>query len=234
MSYCVNCGVELEAALNRCPLCGTEVNNPNQNALAEEKRTLPEKRDEYKKPDRKFWISFISILVVVPIATCFLLDLLVNKTLTWSLFVASGVVILWAFFISLFLFKKFSYLKMVTADMAGVLTGLLMLDLLSPGKGWLLEVALPLAAYCYLAWLLIIWLTKKKVLHGLGIGSAYAIAIGILVILLETLLDLNASGTVNLVWSWFIIAPCISVAVLLLLLDKNKIVKQELARRLHI
>lgn len=28
MSYCVNCGVELEASLRECPLCHTPVINP--------------------------------------------------------------------------------------------------------------------------------------------------------------------------------------------------------------
>jgi hypothetical protein len=234
MSYCVNCGVELEPALRACPLCGTEVVNPKEPEAAAEKRKLPEIRDEYKKVDRVFWINFISILVVVPIATCLICDMLYNKHLTWSLYVVAGVVILWAFSISPFLFKSFSYLKMVTADMIGVLVGLFMLYLLSPGKNWLLEIALPIVIYCYLIWLLIIWLTKRKVLRGLRIGSAYALAIGLMIILLETLTDLSASGIVDISWSWFIIAPCISVAALLILLDRNKRVKQELTRRLHV
>lgn len=234
MSYCVNCGVELEAALKSCPLCGTEVVNPREAEEPAEKRRLPEIRDEYRKVDRAFWLNFISILVVVPIATCLITDMLYNNYLTWSLYVVAGVVILWAFSSSPFLFKKFSYLKMVTADMAGVLTGLFFLELLSPSRGWLIEIALPLVAYCYLVWLLIIWLTKRKLLHGLRIGSAYALAIGIMIIFLETLLDLNADGFVSLTWSWFIIAPCLSVAALLILLDRNKRVKQEFQKRLHV
>lgn len=234
MSYCVNCGVELEAALKTCPLCGTEVINPRQSESAAESRTLPPIRDEYKKADRAFWINFISILVVVPIATCLICDLLYNKRLTWSLYVVAGVVILWVFTISPFMFKKFNYLKMVTADMAGVLFGLFLLALLSPGKDWLFQVALPLVVYCYLIWLLIIWLTKIKLIRRLRIGSAYALAIGIMIVLLETLLDLSASGVVDITWSWFIIAPCISVAALLVLLDHNTRVKQEFMKRLHI
>lgn len=232
MSYCVNCGVELEAALAACPLCGTKVVNPRAKAQTE-KRALPDIRDEYKKADKSFWISFISVLGVVPIATCLICDLIYNRQLTWSLFVLAGVFILWAFFTAPFLFKSFSYLKMVTADMVGVLFGLIMLHLLSPGREWLLEIALPLVVYCYLAWLLIIWLTKKKFLRRLGIGSAYAVAIGAFVILLEILLDINAAGVVSLFWSLFAVAPCISVAALLVLLDHNIHVKQELAKRLH-
>ena len=30
MSYCVNCGVELDATASFCPLCHTPVVNPNQ------------------------------------------------------------------------------------------------------------------------------------------------------------------------------------------------------------
>ena len=30
MSYCVKCGVELDEGAERCPLCGTEVINPNE------------------------------------------------------------------------------------------------------------------------------------------------------------------------------------------------------------
>jgi hypothetical protein len=234
MSYCVNCGVELEAALKSCPLCGTEVINPKKEEAPSEKRSLPEIRDEYRKVDRVFWINFISLLVVVPIATCLICDMLYNESLTWSLYVVAGVEILWAFSISPFLFKKFSYIKMVSADMAGVLIGLFFLELLSPAKGWLLEIALPLVVYCYLAWLLILWLTKKKLLRRLAIGSSYALAIGVMVIFLEVLLDLASSSAVTLTWSWFIIAPCLSVAALLLLLDHNKRVKQELKKRLHV
>jgi hypothetical protein len=174
------------------------------------------------------------LLVVVPIATCLICDMLYNESLTWSLYVVAGVEILWAFSISPFLFKKFSYITMVSADMAGVLIGLFFLELLSPAKGWLLEIALPLVVYCYLAWLLILWLTKKKLLRRLAIGSSYALAIGVMVIFLEVLLDLASSSAVTLTWSWFIIAPCLSVAALLLLLDHNKRVKQELKKRLHV
>ena len=30
MSYCVNCGVELQADAEKCPLCNTVVINPNE------------------------------------------------------------------------------------------------------------------------------------------------------------------------------------------------------------
>lgn len=238
MSYCVNCGVELERSLNSCPLCGVKVINPAKEDTAKESAgeagVFPEARDEFKKADRTFWISFISILVAVPIATCVLVDLLYSKRLTWSLYVIAGVLILWTVSVSPFFFIKFSWFKTISADMAGILAGLFIIELLSPGKLWLLGIALPVVLYCYIAWLIIVFLTKSEVLRGLGISAACAAAIGALMILLEILLDLNARGAVDLVWSLFIIAPCLSVSVLLVLLEKNKRFKQEMAKRLHI
>jgi hypothetical protein len=234
MSYCVNCGVELERALKKCPLCGVKVINPAEREAAEDMNPLPETRDELKKVDRVFWISFISILSAVPIAICVLCDLLYSKSLTWSLFVIAGVFILWTLSVSAFLFKTFSYFKVVSADMAGILAGLVMLDQLSPGREWLLQIALPIVLYCYLAGLLIAWLTNKRILRGLGISAACVMAVAAMMIMIEMFLDLSSSGRIDLIWSWFILAPCVSVAALLVLLDKNKRFRQELAKRLHI
>ena len=36
MSYCVNCGVELEKSIRKCPLCNTPVINPNDLAKLKE------------------------------------------------------------------------------------------------------------------------------------------------------------------------------------------------------
>lgn len=234
MSYCVNCGVELERALKKCPLCGVKVINPAEKNTATDTDSLPPNRDELKRVDRSFWISFISILSAVPIAICVLCDLLYSKSLTWSLFVIAGVFIVWTLSTSAFLFKTFSFFKMVSADMAGILIGLIMLDQLSPGKEWLLHIALPIVMYCYLTGLFIAWLSNMNKIRGLGIAAACVMAVAAMMILIETLLDLSSSGRVDLIWSWFILAPCVSVAALLVLLDKNKRFKQELAKRLHI
>ena len=37
MSYCVNCGVELDKSAEKCVLCGTAVLNPNE--VGKEKET---------------------------------------------------------------------------------------------------------------------------------------------------------------------------------------------------
>ena len=56
MSYCVNCGVELDASLGKCPLCNTPVINPSK--LEEITRTSPYPKesgqvDVVKRKDRR-------------------------------------------------------------------------------------------------------------------------------------------------------------------------------------
>lgn len=232
MSYCVNCGVELERAQKNCPLCGVRVINPIDQSPATKSNTFPDNRDEQKKINRGFWIKFSSIIAAVPIAICLLLNLLYDKRLTWSIFVLACVFMLWAFCTSPFFFRRFTYKKMLFADLIAALIGLGLIAYPFPVNSWYQFVALPIAVYCYLAWLLFIFLTRKK-LPVLALVAVIFVLVSLMVILLEALLDVYTDGHVTLIWSWFVMAPCLAISGLLLLLDRNKEVQREIAKRLH-
>ncbi len=232
MSYCVNCGVELEAAQKKCPLCGVVVINP----LAppqEEKKTYPKIRDDFKKKDRLFWIKFITVLLAVPIITCVLSDLLVTKHLSWSVYVIAGVSLLWVLSTSPLYFKKFSIIKMLLINIAAIVVFLSTIEAAVGGRPWLLPIALPICAYLLISSLAVIGFTRLLGLSGLGIAAAISICIGLMLPGLEVLIDLYNTGAVSLFWCWFVTASSMSVAVLLILLDNNKKFKTEFEKRLH-
>jgi hypothetical protein len=232
MSYCVNCGVELERTQKSCPLCGAQVFNPADQNPVEKSDTFPDNRDEQKKINRGFWIKFNAIIAAVPIAICLLLNLLYDRRLTWSIFVSASVFMLWAFCTSPFIFRQFNYKKMLFADLIAALLGLGLIAYPFPVNSWYQFVALPLAVYCYLAWWLIIFLNRKK-LPVLVLAAVICVCVSMLLILLEILLDVYTVGHVTLFWSWFVLAPCLAISALLLLLDRNKEVQHEIAKRLH-
>ena len=234
MSYCVNCGVELERSLKKCPLCGVPVVNPMEKEEPESAPAFPASRDELKKKDRTFWIGFFSIVYLVPIVTCLLCNLLYDRRITWSIYVASGILMLWAFSTSPFYFKKFDYRKMTGIDLIAVLIGLLIIQTVTGGKDWFLAIALPVVTCCFVILSVFITLAGKKKLRGLGIAASLVTAGGPLALLIEVLVDMYTFGTVTLVWSWFVVAPCLAIAALLILLDRNKNFRQELAKRLHV
>ena len=232
MSYCVNCGVELEAAQRSCPLCGVEVINPKQKTN-HEKVSYPKQRDEFKKKDRIFWLKFISILLAMPIITCILSDLLVSKRITWSIYVVAGVMLLWVVSTSPMYFKKFSIVKMLFIDIAATMISLMVIEYMSGGHGWLGKIALPICIYVLVSGLLVVYLHWRFSLSGLGVWAAIFIYAGIMMPGLEALVDLYNRGTVSLFWCWFVIASCLSVAALLITLANNKRFRTELAKRLH-
>lgn len=233
MSYCVNCGVELEAAQKNCPLCGVPVINPMQKEDPHAQKAYPLQRDELKKKDRMFWIQFISALLAVPIITCVLSNLIFEQRLTWSLYVIAGVFILWVLSTSPLYLRKFSYRIMLLFDMAALIIGILVIEAVAPNPGWFIAITLPAVAYSFAALFIIIRLAQNNRLNGISIAAALFITAALMMPGLEALIDLYTSTSVILVWSWFVTAPCLSVALLLTMLNRNKRFKQALAKRLH-
>lgn len=232
MSYCVNCGVELEAARKTCPLCGIKVINPLQQET-EETLSYPKQKDEFKKKDRLFWMKFISVLLAMPIITCIISDLLVTHTLSWSVYVIAGVTLLWVLFTTPLYFKKFNTVRMLFIDITSILIFLALIEALTDGKPWFLPLALPICAYVLLSSLVIIALYRILSLRGLGISAAILISIGLMIPGLETIADVYNNGSVSLFWSWFVMASCFSVATLLIMLGNNKRFRTALKKRLH-
>jgi hypothetical protein len=233
MSYCVNCGVELERSLKKCPLCGVPVVNPLMKEEEEEPPVFPQSRDELKKKDRTFWIGFFSIVYLVAIVTCVLCNLLFNPHSPWSAYAVAGILMIWVFTTSPFYFIKFDYRKMTGIDLVGILAGLLIIQAVTGGRNWFLAIALPIVACCFVMLMVFITLADKKILRGLGISAALVTAAGILAVLIEVFVDLYTLNIVSPAWSWFVVAPCLSIAALLILLDRNEKFRQELAKRLH-
>ena len=234
MSYCVNCGVELERSLKKCPLCGVPVINPLEQEVPEEAPAFPTARDELKKKDRTFWIGFFSLLYLVPVVTCVISNLLYDKALTWAIYVAAGALIAWVFSTSPFYFSRPSPRRMLAVDFFAVLAGLLIIQLMTGGPNWYIGIALPVAAYCAAASWAFLTLTSSGRLRGFALAGGITVISGVLALLAELLVDLYTSGAVHLVWSWFVVAPCISIAALLVLISHNKRFRQELAKRLHV
>ena len=235
MSYCVNCGVELERSSRKCPLCSVPVINPlEQETPCEEAPAFPTARDELKKKDRTFWIGFFSLLYLVPVVTCVVCNLLYNKSLTWSIYVTAGAIMAWVFTTSPFYFAKPAPRRMLAMDFLSVLAGLLIIQLMTGGPNWFAGIALPITAYIAAVSWTFLTLSRSGSMQGFGLAGAITVATGGLALLAELLVDLYTAGAVDLVWSWFVVAPCVSIAAVLVLISHNKRFRQELAKRLHV
>lgn len=234
MSYCVNCGVELENVQKQCPLCGVEVINPRVGDTLPQPGSFAQTRDEQKKIDRSFWVKFNSIVAAVPIAIILLSNLLHDKALTWSPLVIAGVFMVWTFCTSPFFFRRFDYVKMLLVDFAAVILSLAFMQVMLQHSPWFFYLALPITLFCLTYWLIVIGLIKIRILKGLSIVAALFVFASLVVVLIELLLDIYAGRPIDLLWCWFAAAPCLAIAALLVLLDSNEQVRRQLAKRFHI
>ena len=145
MSYCVNCGVELDKTCSVCPLCNTKVYNPNQEIDHISPTPFPTRKG-YASPVQKSDITLlISIVLAVTAAVCGLLNIFVFQGSSWSMYVIGGCVLLWIFCLPVFFYRMNAYLS-ILLDGAGIAMYFGIISWLHPGNGWYRLLALPAIA----------------------------------------------------------------------------------------
>ncbi len=97
MSYCVNCGVELEASLKECPLCNTPIINPKQPGPIMGPGPYPASKGQVEVVKRKDLGILLSVVLSATSITCLLLNLFVFQGSLWS-FLVIGICICLFFF----------------------------------------------------------------------------------------------------------------------------------------
>src|SRR5690606_12287738 len=98
MINCRNCGVELDEHMNFCPLCGASVfdkDHIKRERLISEKLAASTKlRKEIHRLDKsqrkKFFWEAASIIIGSAVLSALTLNLIIQASLTWSLYVLVG------------------------------------------------------------------------------------------------------------------------------------------------
>ena len=62
MSYCVNCGVELDNSVKQCPLCNTMVINPRVTEVRDIENSFPQEKGKVEEVSRKDMGILLSLL----------------------------------------------------------------------------------------------------------------------------------------------------------------------------
>lgn len=146
MSYCVNCGVELDDSAKKCALCGAPVLNPY---LDEPEEALPPPYpDRLALPEgtnRRYIAFLVSMVLLIPNLICGVANLLILDSGVWSAYIVSSSLLFWVFFIVPFLMEKPRPLVLWLLDtLAGTLYTWLYYVVGWGPRGWFLHLGLPL------------------------------------------------------------------------------------------
>jgi hypothetical protein len=235
MSYCVNCGVELEKTIKSCPLCGTEVKNPKQAIDTTSPTPYPQKRAAIEPVDRKETALLLTIVLLAPSIACLIINYLILRHGMWSLYVTGACAIVWTFFVPSLIFKnKLHNLLYVIFDALVVIAYMYVFVLQFGNNGWLEGIAIPIILLVSLLLLILSniysYYNPPIIVMTMGVIGA----IGVFNIGVELILNLYFKHRIYIFWSAVVAICCIMIIIPLAIIISNNKLREEVRRRLHV
>ena len=230
MSYCVNCGVELEKGIKICPLCSIPVKNPLE-AECEYECSYPNVPVAGVKFGQRDLILPITLLLLIPIFITLLSDYISSGRISWSIFVVSSLLLVWIFLIPPFSMLKPRLLLCLTIDWISLATYLYVLGRATGGE-WLTPIALPLSGVLGVFVLGIAALFKYIDMHKLVRASIVLFASAVFILITELIIDVYFESPSPPSWSLYAAIPLGIIAAVCLIVNRNHGLKQDLKERL--
>ncbi|MCU0520431.1 MAG: DUF6320 domain-containing protein [Anaerolineae bacterium] len=222
MPYCVNCGVELNQSAKRCPLCGVRVVLPPSLRSNAARVPRPQQHDIAEGTfNKSLWIQVVSVLMAIPALICIVINAAFGEGLTWSLYVVAGLGTVWIWCISPFLHRRNIVQLWITTDAIALVGLLYVIDALSPSPGWFTPLALPIALTHSVFTLLIVTLARSRILRELHIVAATLLALCVLCVVVESVVDLYLTQALRLQWSLLVVVLCAPLAIVAVLLQRR-------------
>ncbi len=234
MPYCVNCGVELAPSEPKCPLCTTPVIQPEQPWQEPMERPYPEQLDtSLRHVNRQYGAHLASITLLVPVLVCLLVDFLINMRLFWSLYVmGAGAVVFCCALLPFYTKEKTPYLSLFV-DALSVLLYLLLIALLSGSLTWFWRLALPLTTLLWTAGIGCVFVFRRIQIPFLINLSTATFVCGVLLIVVELIIDLFVNGIFQPSWSPYALVPFVALAVMFRVISRKQRLLENIRKRLY-
>ena len=142
MRTCPECKITVADPVSCCPLCGTELiiteEPAAENFLYPDFSESKKRRDPFPFLARLF--AFISLIIVL---TCTLVNVLVSRRLSWSLYVTGAVVTAWIS-VGMHLLTNINLNFLLLNDLCAASLYLVLIDYLSGWYGWSYTYVIPI------------------------------------------------------------------------------------------
>lgn len=235
MSYCVNCGVELERSLKECPLCNTPIMNPREMKRSTAESPFPTEKGEVESEGikRKDLGILISVVLIATGVICGMLNILVFQGSPWSFLVIGACVMLWVLCIPAVIYTRLSPYAALLLDGLSIAFYLFLITFVTGSDEWFWNLALPIVALVTIVIEAFICCLRKLPVTFLTTTLYFFTAIAILCLGLELMIDWFISQEIHLVWSAVVLTVCaILDATLITLLSRSRL-RNAVRKRLH-
>lgn len=232
MSYCVNCGVELEKSCPACPLCDTPVINPRETITKAEKSVYPEDIIIPRSVNKKYWGFVISMAMLIPCLVTVISNMLFFENSAVK-YVIGGVAVAWVWFVFPMLWKKFMPMLMVAIDAISLLVYLYTFNIFGDDSGWFNSIVLPVIIVLWaIINFFILWLRKPR--SKSIITVAVFGAINIISFVVEICINMFYNNKLQVAASFIVTACCVSLMIFFAVLAKSKRLKAWVSRKFFV
>lgn len=207
--------------MTACPLCGEPINEVAEIKKLEKRETTLDGEEQlfnYEsltkiQKSKLFW-EISAIILVSGIIVTLIIDLMVNKTMSWSRYSITVSLVLFVN-ITLFTFFKNKVGWLFSGSFVTTSLLLILLDLYNHNIGWALELGIPFLFCFYFITLIMIIFIRKSKQRGFNIIAWFFIAIGLYAICIEGILSIYKNGFIHLQWSIVVMVCMIPVSAIL-------------------
>ncbi len=226
--FCIKCGIELTDGQSVCPVCNTKVCHLDF-PVSDDGITYPKKEFQSEEFNRKGLLFVISIVFALPIVISLLLEITMQKSVSWSGYVAGGVLLGYLMFILPAWFKNPNPVIFVPCDFAGICLLLLYISL-QTGGGWFLSFAFPVTTVFGAIVTTVITLYKYIGRGRLYICGGGLIALGVWTCLVEFFIRLTFNVHASFIWSLCPLATLFIIGMMLIIIGIVKPLKESLRK----
>lgn len=233
MSYCVNCGVELDKTASRCPLCNTPIYNPRELADLESPPPFPTERGTVEKVKRTDLAILLTTVLAGTSLTCLTLNLLVFDSVLWSAYVIGICMVLWVFFLPALVNIRFPIYLLILFDGIAVVGYLFIIALQVDGQDWFMALALPIASLVTVLIMIFAFLMQFVKRSILTTSLYLFIGLAVLCVGIELCIRFYLERQFSLTWSAVVLACCTIISIALITVISRSRLREEVRRRMH-
>lgn len=233
MSYCVNCGVELDRTCKTCPLCHTPVQNPRQPVDTASPKPFPEIRGIELPVRRREYLILFTIILATTALVCRLINHFVFTFGNWSLYVSGICALLWIFLLPFFFPQKISASISLSLNGISIAAYLALIAYLHPGHGWYFHIALPVTALTTALILIFYRFSLRRKSSFITRSAIFICNIAVLCVSVELLIDFHTKTAPSLSWSAVVLACCVTIDAILITISHLSGIRGEFRKRMH-
>ncbi|MDA3910594.1 MAG: DUF6320 domain-containing protein [Bacteroidales bacterium] len=206
---CKHCGVELEKSMDKCPLCHL---SPGEEATEQNFRA--NKSVMLIKQKMNLWLAF-TVISFSTIAFTILINLIIDSSLNWSLYVAGSVFSAWAYYTIYTFFKHYIFMWVPLA-LSVTLGNLLLIDALSGGNFWFFKLGFPIASGAFILSGIFHFISRHVKYQGFNLLGYALLVIVALSLIIESSIGLYKTDEIHLWWSLFVAISATPISLILL------------------